>query len=161
MGQYFKIHGLLLNFKSKFFSNSPYPAKNANETFGREQLIQKFLLFFFGYFLFSATMPPALADHIPDYILVEIEREVNEPICRVGNLTDGTNYNCTIVDPYWASCWNDFLHEDLTYQQAVDLLGQIKVSNSYYDSIYVPEPNPYISADNMELLLDMDLICWF
>ncbi|MEE8258698.1 MAG: hypothetical protein V3R20_03310 [Sphingomonadales bacterium] len=108
-----------------------------------------------------ATMPPALADHIPDYILVEIEREVNETICRVGNRTDGTNYDCTIVDPYWASCWNDFLHEDLTYQQAVDLLGQIKVSNTYYDTIYIPEPNPYISADNMEMLLDIDFICWF
>lgn len=104
---------------------------------------------------------PALGDHIPMNILTEIEREANEPACRYNNGINGTNYDCTVVDSDWVECWTTFLAEDLSYQGALDLLGQLKVSNTYYEVYYLPETNPYISSENMGILEDIDFVCWW
>lgn len=101
----------------------------------------------------------AFADHIPESILTEIWREATVPYCLYENRVNGTDYNCTEEDADWISCWATFLGDDLTYQGALDLLGQLKVSNTYFDHYDLPASNPYISDENLDILVGIDFVC--
>ena len=83
------------------------------------------------------------------------------PYCQYENRVNGTDFDCAFEDPDWISCWTTFLGEDLTYQGALDLLGQLKVSNTYFDHYDLPASNPYISDENMDILMEIDFICFF
>ena len=100
------------------------------------------------------------ADHIPQNILEDIEREANLPACLSSNRDNGTNYNCYDIETEYLSCWTEILSDEISYQEALDLLGQLKVSNTYYDYYYQPETNPYISEENLDTLMMIDFICW-
>ncbi len=108
-----------------------------------------------------ASTTPAFGDDIPWSILTEIERQANEPACRYENRINGTDYDCTNVDPDWVDCFAFFIADELTYNQALDLLGQLKVSNSYYEAYYAVEPNPYITRDYVDLLDEIGFYCEF
>ncbi|MCH8173291.1 MAG: hypothetical protein IIA70_08310 [Proteobacteria bacterium] len=101
----------------------------------------------------------AFADHVPQSILTEIWREANVPYCQYQNRVNGAGFDCTFEDPDWISCWVTFLDKELTYQRALDLLGQLKVSNTYFEYYSLPASNPYISEENWDSLMVIDFIC--
>ena len=94
--------------------------------------------------------------------MAEIEWEANEPYCRYQNRLNGTDYDCSNPGADYLDCFIGFLNEDLTtYQQALDLLGQLKSSNTYYDYYDLPEYNEYMSKEYIEILSDNDFVCSF
>lgn len=103
----------------------------------------------------------ARADHIPENILKEIMLEMVVPGCLNSNQYDGTDLDC--YNPYsdYVDCWVEILHNNMTYQQAVDLLDQMKLNKRTYGHVYGSETNPSISAEDIDLLGDADFICWF